>query len=243
MPDDTGGTDDGRSELFASSPCLMHELDPTFGGSPLDREQARDVARWRKAERERLIAARQALSVQERTDHAHRLARQLDEIIPSGPTIIVGAYWPFRGEPDLRDWMGTMTTRGARVALPVVVAKGEPLVYREWHPQARLERGVWNIPFPVDGAAVMPTWVIAPLVGFDAACYRLGYGGGFFDRTLAVLHPRPAAVGVGHPVCALKTIFPQPHDIPMDWIVTGDAPATSRAGREQLPVTTSTRSA
>jgi 5,10-methenyltetrahydrofolate synthetase len=76
--------------------------------------------------------------------------------------------------------------------------------------------------------------VIAPLVGFDAAGFRLGYGGGFFDRTLAGFASRPLAIGVGHPACAIPTIYPQPHDIPMDWIVTGDGPPQeTRSGRSQ----------
>jgi 5-formyltetrahydrofolate cyclo-ligase len=120
--------------------------------------------------------------------------------------------------------------RGIRVALPVVVAEAMLLVFREWHPRARLEPGVWNIPVPAEGTEVTPTVVIAPLVGFDPNGYRLGYGGGFFDRTLAAHVPRPLAISVGHPVGSLPTIYPQPHDIPMDWIVTGDkAPAQRQA--------------
>jgi 5-formyltetrahydrofolate cyclo-ligase len=147
----------------------------------------------------------------------------------------VSVYWPFRGEPDLRPWITAIWSKGVRIALPVVVAKGQPLVFREWRPDARLERGVWNIPFPAEGAAVVPTVVIAPLVGFDPAGYRLGYGGGFFDRTLAALDPKPLAIGVGHPVGALATIYPQPHDIPMNWIVTGSASPKPRFVVSQSP--------
>jgi 5-formyltetrahydrofolate cyclo-ligase len=220
--------DDSNQGQFASPPCFMHELDPTYGGTPVDRDQARDVARWRKSERERLIAARLALSIEERTDNARGIAADLDTIIPFAATTIVSVYWPFRGEPDLRGWMAALHAKAIRVALPVVISKGQPLVFREWHPAARLERGVWNIPFPADGAIVVPTVMIAPLVGFDPNCYRLGYGGGFFDRTLAALDPRPLVIGVGHPIGAIKTIYSQPHDIPMDWIVTGCAPSRLR---------------
>ena len=65
-----------------------------------------------------------------------------------------------------------------------------------------------------------PSIVLAPLVGFDAACYRLGYGGGYFDRTLAALVPRPLAIGIGFAIQELETIHPQPFDVPMDLIVT-----------------------
>ena len=74
---------------------------------------------------------------------------------------------------------------------------------------------------PADGALVTPDVVLAPLVGFDPDGYRLGYGGGFFDRTLAALSPRAFAIGVGHPVAAIPTIYPQPHDIPMNTIIVG----------------------
>jgi hypothetical protein len=82
-------------------------------------------------------------------------------------------------------------------------------------------RGLWNIPHPADGKLIVPNVVIAPVVGFDLEGFRLGYGGGFFDRTLARLNPKPLTIGVGYPEAELRTIFPQPHDIPMDWVVTG----------------------
>lgn len=200
----------------------MHEVDPTYGGLIVDQTQARDVARWRKAERERLIATRLALSVSERDEAARRIARSLDGLTPNTPETIVSLYWSFRGEPDLRFWMAERCVMGGRVALPVVIAKGQPLVFREWTPAARLERGVWSIPFPVDGVIVTPTVVIAPLVGFDRAGYRLGYGGGFFDRTLAAISPKPVVIGVGYAHGAISTIYPQWRDIPMDHVLIGD---------------------
>lgn len=220
---------DDEPGLFASPPCFMHEIDQADGGTPPDAIQARDVARWRKAERGRLIAARLALSESDRKAHAELIARDLDALIPSAPGTIVSLYWPFRGEVDLRPWMAKACAAGLRTALPVVLGKGQALVFREWTPNARLERGIWNILQPADGASVVPTIVIAPLVGFDPDGYRLGYGGGFFDRTLAALSPKPLAIGVGHDVGAIPTIYPQPHDIPMDWIVTGTrAPSPAR---------------
>ncbi len=140
----------------------------------------------------------------------------------------MSVYWPIRAEPDLRAWMASLPANGIRVALPVALALGQALLFREWRPHARLARCLGKIPYPADGAEVVPNAVIEPLVGFDAAGYRLGYGGGFFDRTLAALKPRPLAIGVGYPLAALDTIFPQPHDLPMDWIVTGSAPAVQR---------------
>jgi 5-formyltetrahydrofolate cyclo-ligase len=223
-PDEAGG--------YASPPCFAHELDiGPDGYSTVDPLQARDVARWRKAERERLIAARLAVSADARRDVAEAVAATLDELVDPASGMAVSLYWPFRGELDLRGWMALAAERGARVALPVVEAKGRPLSFREWRPGCRMERGVWNIPVPSDGAPVTPDVVIAPLVGFDPGCYRLGYGGGFYDRTLAALSPRPRAIGVGHPVAAIPTIYPQPHDVPMDAIVTGTGAARLRNAR------------
>jgi 5-formyltetrahydrofolate cyclo-ligase len=181
-----------------------------------------DIAAWRMQRRAELIAARMSIPVEERTRVAAAVAAQLDQLIPTGGTI-VSVYWPFRGELDLRDWMRSGVARGLRIALPVVVAKGQPLIFREWVPGARLTRGVWNIPIPADGPEVVPDVLIAPFVGFDRENYRLGYGGGFFDRTLAAMQTPRRVIGVGHPGAALSTIHPQAHDIPMDVIVTGQS--------------------
>jgi 5,10-methenyltetrahydrofolate synthetase len=227
-PDDFSGT-------FASPACYMHELDPFYAGLASDPQATIDVARWRKAERERLIAARLALSIEEREASARAIAEQLDQILTLGDETVVSVYWPFRGEPDLRFWMRGVHERGARVALPAVVAKGQPLQFRLWTPETRMERGVWNILVPPPGTEIEPTVTIAPLVGFDGECYRLGYGGGYYDQTLATLSKKPLTIGVGHPMERLATIYPQPHDIPMDWIVTGDEPPRKRSDVKTSP--------
>ena len=196
----------------ASSPCVLHELGPD-GRPRVDPEQARDVARWRKVERERLIAARRALTEEYRREQTLAIARAVERILATLALPTLSVYWPIRAEPDLRPWMGTLLRQGMRVALPVAIALGQPLVFRKWRPHARLARGLWNIPYPADGAEVVPNVVIAPLVGFDPQCYRLGYGGGFFDRTLAALLPKPVAIGVGYSSAALSTT--------MDWVVVG----------------------
>ena len=98
---------------------------------------------------------------------------------------------------------------GRTVALPVVVDKKGPLEYRAWRPGEALVDGVWHIPVPEKREVVTPAVVLAPLVGFDPACYRLGYGGGYFDRTLAALRRGPVAIGVGFAAQELETIHPQ----------------------------------
>lgn len=210
-----------------ASPCLLHELDAN--GSPgVDPRQALDVARWRRAERERLIAARLALSPRYRSAQTEAMTQRLNQLLPQTSATIVSVYWPIQGEPDLRHWMTKTFERGIRVALPVALTLGHPLAFREWRPGMKLARGRWNIPYPADDAEVTPSVVLAPVVGFDSDCYRLGYGGGFFDRTLAQMDGKPLVIGVGYDEVLIRTIFPQPHDIPMTWIVTGSRSLQAR---------------
>jgi 5,10-methenyltetrahydrofolate synthetase len=213
------GEDDSEG---GSAPCLLHELSAD-GTAVVDPQQARDVARWRKVQRERLLAERMATPGTLRGQRTAALQEQLSLIVPADGRI-VSLYWPIRGEPDLRDWMRARCEQGMRIALPVATAYGRPLEFREWRPGEKMARGLWKIPYPADGPEVQPGIVIAPLVGFDRQGFRLGYGGGFFDRTLARLAPRPLVIGLGYASSALDTIFPQPHDIGMDWIVTDEGP-------------------
>jgi len=201
---------------YSSPPCFMHELDAAPPSVTADPE----VARWRRAERERLIAARLELPADLRAAHAARIAEQLDAALGAVTGKVVALYWPFRGEPDLRSWAQRVIEQGGMVALPVVVQKAAPLVFRAWKPGDKLEKGVWNIPIPAADNQVLPDIVISPVVGFDAQKYRLGYGGGFYDRTLAALPRKPVVIGVGYRLQQLATIYPQPFDIPMDRILT-----------------------
>ncbi|MCQ0972073.1 5-formyltetrahydrofolate cyclo-ligase [Paracoccus sp. TK19116] len=112
---------------------------------------------------------------------------------------------------------------GVRVALPLVEVKQAPLVFRRWTPETRMVRGDWNIPVPPpDAPIVTPDVALAPLVGWDREGYRLGYGGGYFDRTLAALAPRPFLIGIGLQAAELTTIYPQPHDIRLNAVLTED---------------------
>jgi 5-formyltetrahydrofolate cyclo-ligase len=181
-------------------------------------ENWQDIRLWRKTERARLIAERMAVRGELRARHNAAITKTLEGFLT--PDMVIGFYWPIRGEYDARNLVATLIERGARAAMPVVVQKGAPLVFRNWHPGARMENGFWDIPVPADDERVVPTTLLVPLVGFDDAGYRLGYGGGYYDRTLATLPAKPLAIGVGYEFAHLETIYPQPHDIPMSAIVT-----------------------
>jgi len=151
---------------------------------------------------------------------AARVDTLLAERFPSVDGLTLSAWWPIKAELNLRPWLESLLARGARVTLPVVTAPSAPLAFRLWTPDCRMVQGFWKIPVPADGPEVVPDLTLAPLVGWDPAGFRLGYGGGYFDRNLAVLSPRPMTIGIGLQSARLATIFPQPHDIALDVILT-----------------------
>ena len=132
----------------------------------------------------------------------------------------VAFCWPVKHEPDVVAAVETWISRGAQAALPVVVEESAPLSFRAWTREAPLHPDRYGIPTPTTGDWLHPDLLLLPLNGFDAAGFRLGYGGGYFDRTLAVLSPRPLVVGVGFEINRLPSIEPQAHDQRLDWIVT-----------------------
>jgi len=175
---------------------------------------------WRKANRERLIAARMALPATTLEEYRQRIDRSLELSFPGLARSRLAFCWPIKHEYDARHFARTLRERGALTALPVVVAPKKPLVFREWHPGVKLAVGALNISYPVDSPEIQPNAVILPMNGWDAQGYRLGYGAGFFDRTLASLAKRPVVIGVSYELARLETIFPQEWDIPMDYVVT-----------------------
>lgn len=181
-----------------------------------------DIVAWRREKRAEFYAARAALTAEQRHDAAERIARALDRHCVAHAPERIGLYWPIRHEPNLLAW-ARERSRDMIFCLPVVVARGQPLEYWRWTPGDAMRTGVWGIQVPAHRDMVTPDLMIAPLVGFDHARYRLGNGGGYFDRTLAALADRPFVVGVGYAFGELETIHPQPHDIPMDMIVTEKA--------------------
>jgi 5-formyltetrahydrofolate cyclo-ligase len=141
--------------------------------------------------------------------------------IPVG--IPVSAYWPLEEEFDPRPLFTELHRRGHPVGLPVVLGRGQPLLFRRWEPGMDLVRGPFRVMTPPEAAPkIVPRLLLVPLLAFDRTGYRLGYGGGFYDRTIAKLRAAGGALAVGVTFAALEVpeVPRDDTDQPLDWIVT-----------------------
>lgn len=182
------------------------------------RDPIEDITAWRKALRREMVARRAALG---EAEHGRLSAAIVARARAALPVPRIAAFcWPVKHEPDVRALLAAWAASGTSAALPVVVDEGAPLAFRAWTAETPMVVDRYGIPTPASGEFVRPDLILLPLNGFDNAGYRLGYGGGYFDRTLAALHPRPLAVGVGFELNRLASIAPQAHDQRLDWIVT-----------------------
>jgi len=179
-----------------------------------------DLAAWRKRERERLLHERDALTGEVLAERRAQMDIHIERTFPDLVHGVVAFCWPYRNEYDVRHLAAALRRRGAKTAMPVVVAPKTSLIFREWHPGVELVTGPLGIPYPVGSPELLPDNVLLPMLGWDGDGYRLGYGGAFFDRTLAALVKRPRVIGLAYEQAYLKTISPQPHDIPVDFVVT-----------------------
>ena len=172
----------------------------------------------RKLQRARALALRNDLA--DRSGKEAALRDRVAQWLASAEVHAVGFYWPVRGEPDLRptlaEWLAADPRRIA--ALPRI--DGETLEFHQWHPDDAMRAGEFGIPVPAHGRVVQPDCLLIPCVAFDEARYRLGYGGGFYDRTCATLVPWPLSVGIAFDATRVDTIDPQPHDMQLDVVLT-----------------------
>ncbi|MFV0410261.1 MAG: 5-formyltetrahydrofolate cyclo-ligase [Paracoccus sp. (in: a-proteobacteria)] len=214
--------DDTAPRKYASPPCMAGDIAPDLSGTAA--MDAEEMAARRRAARARLLSERAAMGPKARATVDRAIARHLDQVLKerfnSAKGMILAGFWPIRGEVDLMGWLARQSAAGVQIALPVVAAKDAPLIFRPWSPDAEMRPGPWNIPEPATDAQIMPQIVLAPLVGWDAARFRMGYGGGFYDRTFAALRPCPYGIGIGHEAGRLPSISPQPHDIALDLVIT-----------------------
>ena len=174
---------------------------------------------WRKT----LIAARQAMPADLRAAADAALNAQLRARLDGMAGEVLAFYWPIQAEFDARPAVtGWLAAGGERRAvLPVVIGKDQPLRFRAWEPATVMQAAGFGTSVPSTGEWLVPKVLLIPLVGFDDAGYRLGYGGGYYDRTLAALQPQPRTLGIGYAAGKLATIYPQPYDFKLDALLTG----------------------
>ena len=194
--------------------------------------------------RKALVQAR--LDMPDRLEKADLLQRVMRIWLVGRPDEIIGAYWPIKGEfdplPALYRWQEdailsldsdsnmplvqagaaqlateSIASRSPRkIGLPVVDKVHKTLVFHAWYPGCPMEEDAYGIPKPKDTEVVVPTLLFVPCVGYGPGGYRLGYGGGFYDRTLATLQPKPVTVGLGYTHGWLPDFEPEPHDMGLD---------------------------
>ncbi|WER46231.1 5-formyltetrahydrofolate cyclo-ligase [Cupriavidus sp. WKF15] len=173
----------------------------------------------RRALRTRLLTQR--ASVPDRTGAEARIAASLLPLLERLAIRCLGFYWPIQQEFDARAvvtrWLAA--DPGRHAALPAVSRPGVPLDFHLWTPQTPMTKGHYGIPVPDGTDAAQPDALLIPCVGFSPEKFRLGYGGGFYDRTLAALPTPPVAIGIGFEACRIA-LRAQEHDLPMDWIVS-----------------------
>jgi 5-formyltetrahydrofolate cyclo-ligase len=200
----------------------------------LEREVMQSIARnplleTKSALRANLLATREAQGARADQDaRGEALARRLMEAVACFPnTSCIGFYWPVAGEFDARDvltvWLALDASRKA--ALPVVIAPRSPLVFHAWQSSAAMKRGRYGIPVPAEERVVVPDLLVIPCVGFDIDRYRLGYGGGYYDRTLADWpgDRAPATIGVAFESAKCDALPRGEFDLPLGAIVTESA--------------------
>ena len=175
--------------------------------------------------RRKLVATRQALP--DRLERSVRLQENLRAWLVGRRERSIGAYWPIKGEfdplPALYRWSEASGDGDMRrIGLPVADRETQLLRFRVWYPGCEMELDAYDIPKPKGTDEFLPEMLVVPCLGFGPGGVRLGYGGGFFDRTLRALTPRPATVGVSFTHGFLPMLRPSPDDLPLDALITED---------------------
>ena len=180
-----------------------------------------DQQAGRKLQRAQLLEMRATLDHRERLEAA--LQRRVADWLQSAGVHALGFYFPIRGEPDLRTVIGTWLTSDTRHVAALPVMAGRTLQFHAWTADAPMQAGAFGIAVPAQGRVVQPECLLVPCVGFDDQRFRIGFGGGYYDRTLADLVPFPLVVGIAYEASRLESIDPRPHDVKMDAVITDAA--------------------
>jgi 5-formyltetrahydrofolate cyclo-ligase len=183
-------------------------------------EHTADSSVFRAALRRERLDARSALDEKTHSQLSAGIESSLEALLAPLPPQALAFCAPVRKEFDAYRLATRLIERGWRIAMPVVVAAASPMIFRRWTPDTAMALDRHGIPIPSAGEELRPNVVLLPLVAFDPQGFRLGYGGGYFDRTLAALVPRPLAIGVGFELGRVADIQPRAHDIPLDATVT-----------------------
>ena len=187
-----------------------------------------DKVTEKKALRQALILER--LNMPDRLHRAAALQQVMRIWLIGRPDAVIGAYWPIKGEfdplPALHRWKedGELLDEPQlrRIGLPVVDKVHKTLTFHAWYPGCPMEEDAYGIPKPKDTEVIVPTLLFVPCVGYGPGGYRLGYGGGFYDRTLASLQPKPVTVGLGYSHGWLPELEPEAHDVPLDALLNDE---------------------
>ena len=207
-------------------------------------DRSSDRSNDKSGKRKALIEER--MNLPDRLQRADMLQRVMRIWLFGRSDTVIGAYWPIKGEfdplPALYRWQEDATLNESsqsesslqqepraqlatesiasrsprKIGLPVVNKVHKTLTFHAWYPGCPMEEDAYGIPKPKDTEVIVPTLLFVPCVGYGPGGYRLGYGGGFYDRTLAILQPRPVTVGLGYTNGWLPDLEPQAHDIPLD---------------------------
>ena len=173
-----------------------------------------------KAEARRVALARRAAV--DPAGKGDALAAVVLRDCPPPPDAIVSGFWPMGPEIDIRPLLLALHARGQPLCLPVTPKRGQPLHFRRWAPGDALGHGPMGTRQPAQGAEVTPDWLLVPLLAFDRAGRRLGYGGGYYDRTLADLRASRliTAIGIAFAAQEVELSFAEPHDARLDFVLT-----------------------
>jgi 5-formyltetrahydrofolate cyclo-ligase len=203
-------------DIVISRAFLERELNSSIACNP--------AAKSKKELRATLLEAR-LHAAREAANNEALSRRVLDALTVYAPAS-VGLYWPLSGEFDIRDAIGVWLSGDVlrRAALPVITGRSEPLEFHVWTPDMPMQVGEHRIHEPTSGEVIVPDLLFVPCVGFDADGYRLGYGGGYYDRTLSRFRAGggkvPVTVGVAYEACRTEALLREAHDIPLDAVIT-----------------------
>jgi 5-formyltetrahydrofolate cyclo-ligase len=175
---------------------------------------------WRQQQRQRLISERQSLNSHERQEIEQRCLALIEQYLLSYEPGVLGLYWPIKGEIDCRSLAPALIRQGWTLCVPIINSENKCLDFAVWTPDSPMIMGSWNIPIPEKQTLLIPDHFLVPLVGFDKQNFRLGYGGGYYDRTLAAIDKPVHTIGIGMESGRFDSIQPQQWDIPMDKVIT-----------------------